>query len=309
MVNVKVYMYDLSGGMARQFSPMLLGTMIEAIWHTSILIDGAHEIYFDGGVGIATAPAGQTRFGRPVRVDDMGESTKTSREFAEWCAQQQQSQFGPNSYSLLVRNCNHFTDAALRFLATPRQLSADVTDMIPRILSTPLGGMLAPMLQGMTSDQQLVNGMQQASHSQQFLAATHGGPNPFMPTANAAPAPAASAATAAAATFDEAAWDAICERIAASKAVDSLASLSWVDSILQGGARGVWSPAHSGSNNAQLDRDLLAALGFRSSTGGSASYTFAGNADTLETGKMVVSSLLADLESRWSIEASAEQQQ
>lgn len=44
---VQLYIYDLSNGMARTFSQMLLGRQIDAIFHTSIAI-GGWEHYFGG---------------------------------------------------------------------------------------------------------------------------------------------------------------------------------------------------------------------------------------------------------------------
>lgn len=38
---VAVYVYDITQGMARSFSPMLLGRVIEGVWHT-----GEHAVYF-----------------------------------------------------------------------------------------------------------------------------------------------------------------------------------------------------------------------------------------------------------------------
>ena len=35
---VKLYVYDLSGGLARIYSPQLIGKVIEGIWHSCMLI-------------------------------------------------------------------------------------------------------------------------------------------------------------------------------------------------------------------------------------------------------------------------------
>ena len=47
---VKVLVYDLSQGLAKQMSLMLIGKQIDAIYHTSILVHG--EEYFYSGEGI-----------------------------------------------------------------------------------------------------------------------------------------------------------------------------------------------------------------------------------------------------------------
>ena len=46
---VKLNIYDVSRGMAKQFSPMLLGKTIEAVYHTGIVVYG-REYYFLGGI-------------------------------------------------------------------------------------------------------------------------------------------------------------------------------------------------------------------------------------------------------------------
>lgn len=46
---VQVYVYDLSRGLARNYSRMFLGTEIEAIYHTSVVVRGK-EYYLDRGI-------------------------------------------------------------------------------------------------------------------------------------------------------------------------------------------------------------------------------------------------------------------
>jgi len=47
--SVTLLLYDISNGMARQFSPMMVGKVIEAIYHSSIVVFGT-EYYFGGGI-------------------------------------------------------------------------------------------------------------------------------------------------------------------------------------------------------------------------------------------------------------------
>jgi hypothetical protein len=68
---VHLHVYDLSQGLARSLSPVLLGRQLDGVWHTAVVVDGA-EYYF--GMGISKAAAGRTRFGQPdqVRQGDRG---------------------------------------------------------------------------------------------------------------------------------------------------------------------------------------------------------------------------------------------
>lgn len=130
--------------------PLLLGRPIEAIWHTSVVVYGK-EWYFDGGVGIvAESHPGMTRFGTPYRQEVLGQTTKSETDFSSWVQQQLRTNFGPNDYNLLNNNCNHFTDAAVLYLLG-RHTPEDLREMIPSLLSTPLGQMLRPMLEQVTS--------------------------------------------------------------------------------------------------------------------------------------------------------------
>ncbi|KAG5495200.1 hypothetical protein JKF63_02255 [Porcisia hertigi] len=147
---VSLYRYDLTQGMARSLGPMLIGRTLEGIWHTSIVVYGK-EYYFDGGVGIIAAPnPGSTRFGQPYRTEVLGATTKREEEFFAWTQQQSHTGFGPNDYNVLHNNCNSFSDAASLYLLG-RHIPQDVLDMIPTLLSTPLGQMLRPILEQATS--------------------------------------------------------------------------------------------------------------------------------------------------------------
>eukprot|EP00758_Cryptobia_borreli_P007724 Tbor_TRINITY_DN5325_c3_g12::TRINITY_DN5325_c3_g12_i1::g.5038::m.5038 len=147
---VKLYRYDISGGMAAQFSQALIGRHLQGIWHTSIVISGS-EYYFDGGVGIVKELPGQTRFGTPLVTEVLGRTSKSLREFEDWNEKQlSSSKFGPTSYNLLNCNCNHYTQEASRFLLS-KDIPSDVKDMIPTLLNTPLGAMIKPMLEMMST--------------------------------------------------------------------------------------------------------------------------------------------------------------
>jgi hypothetical protein len=70
-MNVELYVYDLSKGMARNLSAALLGVQIDAIYHTAIVMGGIEYVY-DGGV--KTVKPGQTHLGKPMQIIQLGET-------------------------------------------------------------------------------------------------------------------------------------------------------------------------------------------------------------------------------------------
>jgi hypothetical protein len=60
MQEVQLHIYDVSQGMAKQFSGMILGKTIDGVWHTGIVVYGK-EYYFGGG--ISYDPPSRTPFG------------------------------------------------------------------------------------------------------------------------------------------------------------------------------------------------------------------------------------------------------
>ena len=70
-MDVQLYVYDLSRGLARQMSMAFLGTQIDAVYHTSLVFAGA-EYFF--GAGIQTSIPGGTHHGRPMEVIPLGKT-------------------------------------------------------------------------------------------------------------------------------------------------------------------------------------------------------------------------------------------
>ena len=139
----RLQVYDLSMGMARAMSPMLLGRSIDLIPHTGIVIEGVE--YFFGG-GIQSMPTHQVplTFGLPpIEKVNLGRTHRTVTEFRSWM-RGVSHQFTMHTYDLFTNNCNHFTDSATRFLLPESSgIPTRITE-IPRIvMSTPLGSMFA----------------------------------------------------------------------------------------------------------------------------------------------------------------------
>lgn len=323
MSSVRVYKYDLSNGMAAQLSPMLVGTYIPAIWHTSVVAFG-REFYFDGGIGISGDDTpGSTRFGRPKEIDDIGTTNKTEAAFRAWIRDTANAKFGPNDYHLLQRNCNHFSSDAIRFLFDDaKDIGDDVKGMIPRIMATPMGQMFMPMLQQFTnnsagqSQQQQFQGLQnQFQHDRDLALQQQQQQNhhhvPHNNNNNNHSNAAVAASSKGNAKIDEEAWEKLVEETEAKPATASLSSFLWVEQILDAASssssRQEIFPSSSGTNNLELDEKLLHCLGFVKVTNSSmsSSWRFSGDNEVLETAKMLIGSMVGDLEMRWSRETTS----
>jgi hypothetical protein len=65
---VKLHVYDISGGMASQFSRQLVGRHFEGIWHTGLVVYGK-EFYFGGGISYDMPAC--TPFGKLTKNSDL----------------------------------------------------------------------------------------------------------------------------------------------------------------------------------------------------------------------------------------------
>ncbi len=79
-ITVELYIYDLTYGMARQFSFALLGKQLDAVYHTSIVMEGVEYVY-DGG--LTTMKAGTSHLGHPPEKKDLGKTRKSMHEILE----------------------------------------------------------------------------------------------------------------------------------------------------------------------------------------------------------------------------------
>jgi hypothetical protein len=68
-MDVQLYVYDLTRGMARSMSRQFLGIQIDAVYHTA-LVFGNVEYFF--GQGVQTCYPGTTHHGRPMEIIKMG---------------------------------------------------------------------------------------------------------------------------------------------------------------------------------------------------------------------------------------------
>ncbi|CAI5477470.1 unnamed protein product [Closterium sp. Yama58-4] len=140
--SVVLHVYDLSHGLARQLSQTLLGTAIDAVYHTGVVAYGT-EYWF--GAGIQRGVPGRTDFGPPMEAIRLG-CTEIPRDLFEQFLADISANYSPQRYSLLSHNCNHFSDEVAHFLLG-RGIPTRILDLPRHVLSSPQGALLAPLLQ------------------------------------------------------------------------------------------------------------------------------------------------------------------
>ncbi|GLC39737.1 hypothetical protein PLESTM_000934700 [Pleodorina starrii] len=141
---VLLYVYDLTNGLARSLSPMLLGRQVDAIYHTGVVVGGVE--YFFGG-GVQRCIAGQTPFGAPLRTVELG-VTHIPKDVREEMLADLSTRFMPQDYNLITKNCNHFSNAWSELL-TGNPIPDEYVSQAQQILQSPLGQMLLPMMEQM----------------------------------------------------------------------------------------------------------------------------------------------------------------
>ncbi|KII86619.1 hypothetical protein PLICRDRAFT_113667 [Plicaturopsis crispa FD-325 SS-3] len=141
---VKLYVYDLSNGMARQLSRQLTGRQIDGIWHTSVVVFGKEVFY---GQGISITQPGKSHHGAPLQVVDMGETALDEETFDEYLNEMREH-YTADKYHLLDFNCNSFTNDCIGFL-TGGSIPPFIKDLPADFLSTPFGAALRPTIDNM----------------------------------------------------------------------------------------------------------------------------------------------------------------
>ncbi|KAF7520572.1 hypothetical protein PCG10_009062 [Penicillium crustosum] len=141
-MDVSLYVYDLSKGLARMYSLALTGTQMDAIYHTSIVLNGI-EYYF--GQGIQTAAPGSTHHGQPMEVVKLGTTELPSDVIEEYLGSLA-TIYTPESYDLFLHNCNNFTQDLSMFLVG-KSIPENIINLPRAFLETPFGQMMKPQIE------------------------------------------------------------------------------------------------------------------------------------------------------------------
>ena len=143
---VQVYVYDLSQGLARVYSPMLLGILIDSIYHTSVVIRNK-EYYLDQGIKV-NSPPGHTKYGTPIEVLEIGTTgvdDELLNDFINELKNHDEMKYHAVNYNLFTNNFNHFTDVVIDFLCG-KNLEDRILKLPDTVLNTPNGQLLQQML-------------------------------------------------------------------------------------------------------------------------------------------------------------------
>ncbi len=141
---VELWVYDLSHGLARQLSAQLLGTTIDAIYHTSCVVHGQEHFF---GAGISITRPGHSHHGQPQEKLDMGKTTIDGETWREILADLRE-RYTAERYHLLDYNCNTFSAECVEIL-TGGSIPDRIKNLPAEFLNTPFGAMMRPSIDAM----------------------------------------------------------------------------------------------------------------------------------------------------------------
>ncbi|KAB2581078.1 Desumoylating isopeptidase 1 [Lasiodiplodia theobromae] len=140
-MEVQLYVYDLSKGLARQLSRQFLGIQIDAVYHTSIVVGGIEYFY---GAGVQSCYPGTTHHGAPEEVIKLGSTSLPMDVILEYLESLKQV-YTPEAYDLFAHNCNNFSNDFAMFLVG-KGIPDHITSLPQQVLNTPFGQMLRPQI-------------------------------------------------------------------------------------------------------------------------------------------------------------------
>jgi len=144
---VQAYIYDVTQGMAKGMSQLLVGKQIDLVPHTGIVVFG-REYYFGSGPLICDNPGKSV----PVPVAQtmvLGETRKTRDELEAYINSVLALEHCEQNYNLLNHNCNHYANDVAKFLLEGKGLPDHIVNFGQDALSTPQGQQLRGMIEGM----------------------------------------------------------------------------------------------------------------------------------------------------------------
>lgn len=153
-LSVRLHVYDLSNGMAASMSSAFLGFRVDVVPHTGVVVAGSEFWFNADGVQEASADAFREDTGLKLYDDlDVGRagasvtSLAAAREALEGL---KATEFPPGSYSLTEWNGNNFSERFLECLGAPGRVPGVFLELPDKVLRTPFGLSIVPMIEGKT---------------------------------------------------------------------------------------------------------------------------------------------------------------
>ncbi|KAI0977403.1 PUL domain-containing protein [Xylaria arbuscula] len=152
-MDVHLLVYDLSGGLARQYSMSMLGFQLDAIYHTSVELEGTEYVYDSG---INTIQPGSSHLGQPLERIHLGKTELPLDVIVEYVDSLREI-YTPQAYDLFRHNCNNFSNDFSAFLLG-KGIPDHIANMPQAVLESPFGRMLQPQLTQMVEQRKAAQG-------------------------------------------------------------------------------------------------------------------------------------------------------
>ncbi|OTB06184.1 hypothetical protein M426DRAFT_21294 [Hypoxylon sp. CI-4A] len=152
-MDVHLLVYDLSNGLAKQLSLGLLGFQLDAIYHTSIELEGKEYVY-DSGINVIRP--GSSHLGAPLERIHLGKTELPMDVILEYLESLKEI-YTPQAYDLFRHNCNNFSNDFSMFLVG-NGIPGHISNMPQAVLDSPFGRMLQPQLANMVEQRKAQQG-------------------------------------------------------------------------------------------------------------------------------------------------------
>ncbi|CAB4061133.1 DESI1 [Lepeophtheirus salmonis] len=147
MSSVDLYIYDLSGGLAKNLGSSL-GLNIDGLWHTGVVVFG--EEWFFGAGGIENVePPGSTELGSPLKIQNLGRTELSKSEFTSILSQLSHGKFKCGTYDLFRHNCNNFSQELAEIICDS-SIPQYILDLPNQVLDSPVAQILGPLIEKYT---------------------------------------------------------------------------------------------------------------------------------------------------------------
>jgi len=138
--SVFLRVYDISDGLAKLWSPLILGKKVEGVWHTGVEAYG-FEYFYGGGIVKMRPENVEATFGiSPVRVHNLGPVEVSRLDFEKYLLTIM-TMFRKECYDLVNWNCNHFSDHVVHYL-TGRHVPSYILELPNEVCKSFMGKLI-----------------------------------------------------------------------------------------------------------------------------------------------------------------------